>query len=205
LQRGALQGGTVDFDREVRPQLERVFTASKDGFAALSWHQQNILKSTYTPERQLELQANFMEIIRRVRAEFPHSEFVTAFELHQLHARGWSVLPWADGFIYRNSLKAPLLIKVANIHDVYEFSEWLPDAELELRELPQDEALGSSRLIQLVYIGDEVELDPGRIYTIMPSAAYRTGSAAVPNACPSLRMVVLLPLILTSFFVRYLY
>jgi hypothetical protein len=201
LQSIAWQGGTVDFDREVRPQLERVFTPNKDGFAALSWHQQNILTSTYTPERQLELQANFMDIIRRVRAEFPHSEFVTAVELHQLHARGWSMLPWSDGFVYRNSLKAPLLIKIANIHDFYEFAEWRSDVELELRELPQDEPLGASRLIQRVYIGDEVELDPGRIYTIALSEASRSASAAVASACPSLHVTVLLPFLLTCLFV----
>jgi len=192
----AYKGTLIDFEKDVRPILDQAFKPAQDGFAALSWHQQNMLASTYTADFQIALRRNFVSIIREIRRLYPFVEFVTSSELHQLHSRGWSMLVWSDRIVYRNGLKAPLMINVPDIHKHYAYAKWEPTTELQLLQVPADGSVGSSRLIQEVHVGDRVELAADTSYIIMRTHPRQDTFTASGSRHAKMEQAIVFPVIM---------
>ena len=123
-------------------------------------------------------------------------EFVTSSELHQLHSRGWSMLVWSDRIVYRNGLKAPLMINVPDIHKHYAYAKWEPTTELQLLQVPADGSVGSSRLIQEVHVGDRVELAADTSYIIMRTHPRQDTFTASGSRHAKMEQAIVFPVIM---------
>jgi hypothetical protein len=81
--------------------LLRKLLESQD-FVALQWHSQNALGNMYAQDDARLLLAEFSATVRMIRADFPHVVFVTAAELAQLRASGFSESEWPGCRVLRN-------------------------------------------------------------------------------------------------------
>lgn len=71
-------------------------------FISLMWHAQNAMASPYAHGTYEKHMRCLSTAVRAVRAARPRAVFLTASELHQVRARGWSVETWADALVVRN-------------------------------------------------------------------------------------------------------
>jgi len=91
-------------------------------FLSLMWHAQNAMRSPY-PRGEYEKHMRCLSTaVRAVRVARPRAVFLTASELHQVRARGWSVETWSSSLVVRNYGVTPLAYTVPDLGDGYAFA-----------------------------------------------------------------------------------